>query len=111
MHTSGRAWRAYVWGAACVYSAGASNQAKVPLLTTDDLWALLQVSRPVVKHLLRSGDLPGVVISLRAGWRVTPSVFYPCVRDQHIATRASVRATPPPPLSGMWDPTLEAATA
>ncbi len=46
--------------------------------------------------------MPGVLISRRAGWRVTPSGFDAWVRDQHIATRAWIRANPSP-AAGMWD--------
>ncbi len=57
-HTSEGAWGAHVCAEGVrVYPAGVSNEAEVPSLTTDDLCALLQVSRPVVQQL-RQGMCP-----------------------------------------------------
>ncbi|MDQ6937617.1 MAG: helix-turn-helix domain-containing protein [Actinomycetota bacterium] len=71
-------------------------------LTTRDLCQILQVSRPVVQQLIRSGDLPATKLTRHHGWKVARPAFEAWVQAQYADTRAWFQANGPT-AAGTWD--------
>ncbi len=62
---------------------------------------ILQVSRPVVQQLIRSGDLPATELSRQDGWKISRLAFEAWVQAQYADTRGWIAASPPTS-AGMW---------
>lgn len=71
-------------------------------LTTQDLCEVLQVSRPVVQQLIRSGAMPAKKLSRHDGWKISRPAFEVWVQARYADTRAWIAASPPT-AAGMWD--------
>ncbi len=71
-------------------------------MTTQDLCEILQVSRPVVQQLIRSGQLPATKVSRRDGWKVSQPAFEAWIHARHADTRSWILSNPPT-AAGMWD--------
>ncbi len=82
--------------------AGVPDPAAADSLTTQDLCQILQVCRPVVQQLIRSGKLPATQLTGRNGWKISRPAFEAWVQARYADTRAWSAASPPT-AAGMWD--------
>lgn len=57
---------------------------------------ILQLSRPVVQQLIRSGQLPATKVSRHEGWKVPQSAFEAWIHARYADTRSWILSNPPP---------------
>ncbi len=82
--------------------AGVPYAPSADSLTSQDLCEILQVPRPVVQQLIRSGVLAAIKTQPTRGVESLRSVFEAWVQARYADTRAWISLSPPT-AAGMWD--------